>query len=175
MCLCASSLPLRRSTRSSASCSSDSSSTRTRRSPINERPIRTPSRSPSTALSDSAKVAVTCLATSIVTSQVSDEPEHAPPQLSREWFSSGTAVSVTFVPSANCSEQSGGQLIPGPVTLPAPDTETSSVRDAGPPPSPPPPPPAGSGANIAVTFRAWVIVTTHWPDPEQSPDQLSNI
>ena len=78
----------------------------------------------------------------------------------------GVAVSVTTVPSLNEAAQVAPQLIPAGelVTDPEPDPVFETVNVC-----------VGTVLNVAVTDRAWLIVTWHCPVPEQpSPLQPAN-
>ncbi len=109
----------------------------------------------------SAKVAVTARAWLIVTWQVELEPEQSPDQPVNADPADAVAVSVTTAPSPKLAEHVAPQLIPlgleSTEPLPAPARVTVSV--CGTP-------------KVAVTSRAWLIVTWHVVlVPEQSPDQ----
>jgi hypothetical protein len=73
-----------------------------------------------------AKVAVTDLASSIRTEQGDAVPEHAPPQPVKTWPEGAVAVSSTVEFTACVAAHVDGQLIPPPVIVPLPETETVS-------------------------------------------------
>ena len=52
------------------------------------------------------------------------------------------------------------------VTVPEPVPDLVTVNVKGPPPE---------VAKVAVTDRAWVIETTHEPEPVHAPDQPENV
>jgi hypothetical protein len=113
-------------------------------------------------------VAVTLFAPLIVTVQVVAAPLHAPPQLVKAAPVSGVAVRVTVEPAVWFTVQFVApepQLIPPPVTVPSPVTETPSGKsDAG-----------GFGlapVNEAWTLFAELIVTEQVGDvPAHAPAQ----
>jgi hypothetical protein len=111
-------------------------------------------------------VAVTLFAASMVTTQVSELPEHAPLQPPNVNPELAVAVSVTGVPATKLAEHRPGQSIgPGDddtAPPPAPDVPTESTKVMG---------PTGPGANVAVTPRAALIVTTQLPVPVHAPLQ----
>jgi hypothetical protein len=86
--------------------------------------------------------------------QSEDHPVNADP-------AAAVAVSVTRVPSPKFAEHVDPQLMPAglDVTVPLPAPAFVTVSACGKP-------------NVAVTSRAWLIVTWHVVlVPEQSPDQ----
>jgi hypothetical protein len=95
----------------------------------------------------------------MVTEQVSDRLVHAPVHPPKELPELGVAVSVTTVPALKVAEQRPGQSIgPGddataPLPVPAIPTESANV--------------CGSRLNVAVTFRAALIVTVQVLVPVQ--------
>ncbi|MEY4366046.1 MAG: hypothetical protein RLZZ305_1390 [Actinomycetota bacterium] len=110
-------------------------------------------------------VAVTFLASDIVTVHVVDDPEHAPPQPRNSPVPDGVAVSVTDVPSANdfahVPEPSMQPVIPDgleSMVPPSPMTVTARVFAPG-----------GTRENVAVTDLSAAIVRLHVDEPEQSP------
>jgi hypothetical protein len=113
------------------------------------------------------KAAVTDCAWSRVTEQVAPLPVHAPDQPSNVCPVPGVAVRVTTVPAPYTSEQNVSpfphRIVPGlDVTTPLPVTDTSSVYVCS--------------VNVAVTERAWLIVTVHGADPEHpSPLKPLNV
>jgi hypothetical protein len=132
------------------------------------RPV-TATLSSTSAVEPPEKVAVTLRAALIVTEHVRADPLHASPQPVNVSPVLGVAVSVTFVPDASVAEQvvpPSPQLIPPPVTVPLPVTETVSgnvVGEADPP------------EKLAVTFLSPVIVTVQVePLVLVHPDQLVN-
>src|SRR5688500_12644442 len=106
-----------------------------------------------------------------MTSAHAPVPVHPPLHPPNVWFAPGVAVSVTVVPCANVAEHVPVVASPAlvhampagtDVTVPEPlAIVTVSARLAS--------------ANVAVTDRASVIVTTHAPVPEQAPDQPVNV
>ncbi len=83
-----------------------------------------------------------------------DQPPNAEPDV-------GVPVRVTAVPGAYRCEQALGQLMPVPVTVPAPATETVSE---------------GNAVKVAVMLWSELIVTVHVPVPAQPPpDQPANV
>ena len=110
-----------------------------------------------------AKVAVTAWSELIVTVHV-PVPQHPPPdQPVKLEPDPGEAVSVTTAPDAKLCEQTLGQAIPPPETLPEPAPARLTVRPcAG----------GGFGVKVAVTDRSELIVTVHVPVPlHPPPDQ----
>jgi hypothetical protein len=109
------------------------------------------------------KVAVTDLAASIVTLQVSDGPLHAPVHPEKTEAADGTAVNVTTVLRLYGSEQSAPQAIPAGLELtvprPLPAVVTVSNR-------------VGTTVvvKVAVTDLAASIVTLQPADPVHAPD-----
>src|SRR5262249_32670995 len=76
------------------------------------------------------KLAETARGWFISTWQVTCVPEHAPPQPRKTEPDAGVAIRVTIVPSLKAFEQScvlTPQEIPGPLTRPAPATETFRI------------------------------------------------
>jgi hypothetical protein len=110
--------------------------------------------------------AVTDLAAVICTVQVGIVPLHDPAQPEKVAPVAGVAVSVTVAFTAGVAVQVVEplpQLIPGPVTVPAPETETVSRKPA---------PPAMPPTKVAVTLFDWFISTVQVvPDPPQAPVQ----
>ena len=111
----------------------------------------------------SAKLAVTVRAWSIVTVQVSAVPEQdAPPQPRKVLLACGVAVSVTEVPSLKDALHVAPQFTPAgfEVTAPGPDVATLNGK---------------VGTKLAVTVRAWSIVTVQVvvATPAQAPPQLT--
>lgn len=93
-------------------------------------------------------------------------PEHPPPlQPANVEPDEGLALSVTFVPGAYLLEHVPGHEIPAGLllTLPEPDPPTATVSE-------------GSKSNVAVTLESALIVTVHFPVPEQpAPLQPENV
>src|SRR5882762_3014927 len=117
----------------------------------------------------SVKVAVTDLAASIVTLQVTDEPLHAPVHPEKTETADGAAVNVTTVLRLYASEQSAPHAIPAGLELtvprPLPAVVTVSNR-------------VGTTVvvKVAVTDFARSIVTSQVLDaPLQAPDQPAKI
>jgi hypothetical protein len=110
--------------------------------------------------------AVTDLAAAICTVQVGVAPLHAPPQPENVAPAAGVAVSVTVAFTDGVVLQVVAplpQLIPVPVTVPDPKTETVSRKPA--PPTVPP-------AKVAVTlFDSFIRTVQVVPDPPQAPVQ----
>lgn len=77
-----------------------------------------------------------------------------------------TALRVTFVPPRYGSEQSAPHVMPVGFEVIVPEDPPFSVFDTE--------SVCESTVNVAVTFRASVIVTTHAPEPEHAPPQLEN-
>src|SRR3954451_9376811 len=104
-----------------------------------------------------ANVAVTERAWSMVTGQVPVPEQPAPVQPVKSEPVSGVAVSVTDVPKAKSCVHVAPQSIPAGLELtdpvPVPSVETFRV--------------SVFRVNVAVTERAWSIVTTQSPVPEQ--------
>jgi len=91
-------------------------------------------------------------------------PVHAPPQPVNAPVT-GVAVRVTGLPLAKFAlHEATKQLIPAglEVTKPVPDTDTLRGE-------------VGPAVNVAVTDRAWLIVTWQVPLPVQSPDQCAKL
>jgi hypothetical protein len=88
-------------------------------------------------------------------------PLHAPLQPVNVDPVAAAAVSVTEVPLAYCAEQVAPQSMPDGelVAVPDPVPALVTVRVCG----------GGGTSNVAVTERAWSIVTTHVPVPLQPP------
>jgi hypothetical protein len=104
---------------------------------------------------------VTARAWVIVTWQVAIGPVQSPDQPVNADPAAWVAVSVTRVPSPKLAEHVDPQLIPAglDVTVPLPAPALVTVSVCGKP-------------KVAVTSRAWFIVTWHVVlVPEQSPDQ----
>jgi hypothetical protein len=103
------------------------------------------------------KAAVTDSAWVMVTWQV-PVPEHPPPLQPSNVELDGMAVSVTTVPWSYASVQSPPQLMPAgllvTVPLPVPDFETVNSHTL---------------MKVAVTDRAWSMVTWQVPVPEHPP------
>ena len=95
-------------------------------------------------------------------------PLHAPDHPAKVDPRAALAVNVTDVVEVYASEQSEPQLIPTGelVTIPAPVPALVTVRVKGPPPL---------VLKVAVTDRAWVIDTTHEPEPVQAPDHAEKV
>ena len=114
--------------------------------------------------------AVTDLAAAICTVQVGVAPLHAPPQPENVAPAAGVAVSVTVAFTDGVVLQVVAplpQLIPVPVTVPDPKTETVSRKPA--PPTVPP-------AKVAVTlFDSFIRTVQVVPDPPQAPVQPVNV
>jgi len=92
-------------------------------------------------------------------------PEQPPPlQPANVEPVEGVALSVTFVPGAYLLEHVPGHEIPAGLllTLPEPDPPTATASE-------------GSVLNVAVTLRSALIVTVHFPVPEQPPLQPENV
>lgn len=93
-------------------------------------------------------------------------PEQPPPlQPAKLEPDEGAALSVTVVPDAYLLEHVPGHEIPAGLLLtpPEPDPPTATVSE-------------GSVANVAVTLRSALIVTMHFPVPEQpAPCQPENV
>ena len=110
------------------------------------------------------KLACTCVSLEIVTLQVGDVPEQAPPQFTKFRPGAGVAVRVTVVPCANLAEQ----LLPhviwvenapavSLVTVPEPPLPIDSVN---------------TGVKVAVTFSASLTVSVQFRSaPLQAPLQ----
>jgi hypothetical protein len=106
-----------------------------------------------------AKVAVTVVATAMVTAHVA-VPEQPPPlQAVKVEPAAGVAVSVTVLPLGKLPEHVAPQLIPAGelVTVPLPAPVMLKVRVTG------------CRPKVAVTVVAAVTVTAHVPVPEQLP------
>ena len=118
-------------------------------------------------------VAVTDLAWSIVTLHV-PVPVHAPDQLANTEVPTSltalaaatirAAASETVVPPVYVAAHVAPQLIPAgtEVTIPPPVPARTTVRSKL------------SLVNVAVTLRAWLMVTVHAPVPVHAPDQPAN-
>lgn len=105
--------------------------------------------------------AVTLLADAIETEQVVRVPEQAPVQPRNFAPAEGFATSVTVEPGLSFAVQTRPQLIPPPVTVPFPETDTESVIVL-----------AGGAEKLAVTVFADVIETVHVGKvPLQAPPQ----
>jgi hypothetical protein len=117
----------------------------------------------------SVKVAVTDVAASIVTLQVTDEPLHAPVHPEKTEAADGAAVNVTTVLTLYASEQSAPQAIPAGLELtvprPLPAVVTVSNR-------------VGSTVvvKVAVTvFVASIVMLQVLDAPLQAPDQPAKV
>jgi hypothetical protein len=127
-----------------------------------------PDRVTDSACTCRANVAVTLRASLMLTVQVLDVPEHAPPQPENDDPAAALAVNVTLVPSANSAEQAAPQSMPaGSLTtdpVPEPVRETSIVCVS-----------ASAGAKAAVTLRDSVMLTVQVAAvPVHAPPQPAN-
>src|SRR4029450_11825096 len=88
------------------------------------------------------------------------EPEHPPPQFPKREPLPAAALRLTWVPELYVCPQSLPQLIrPSPlVTVPVPLPPFCTVNAKF---------PGGFWVKVAVTDRAWSMVTTQLPVPEQ--------
>ena len=105
---------------------------------------------------------MTFLAEVIWSVHVSVDPEHAPLHPTNRAPAAGAAVSVTWVPRRYPSVQSEPHEIPlgDEVTVPRPFVLTPRRYL--------------TRSKVAVTLRAWVIVTVHVDVPLQAPDHPAN-
>jgi hypothetical protein len=126
-----------------------------------------PSRNTDTSpvVDDGVKVAVTALLRSTVTVQVTAVPEQAPPQPVNVDPKDANAVRVTWVPAGYVALHVLPQSIPlvCDVTMPNPVPSRETPKDQ-----------LLRRLNVAVTFRAWVMLTTHVPSPVQAPLHPAN-
>jgi hypothetical protein len=155
------------------------------------------------AVGDPENAAVTDVAAVIVTVHVAAVPLHAPPQPVNLAPAAGAAVSTTLDPVATSAVQVAPpvpQLIPPPVTLPLPATDTERTTVVGVPPekdaltlfallietvqvvavplqAPPQPekvaPEAGVAVNVTLAPSDWLAVHAVAPLPQLIPPPVT--
>ena len=94
-------------------------------------------------------------------------PEQAPDQPEKIEVELGVALRVTVVSTPKLALHVEPQLMPAGelVTVPPPSPAFVTKSEK----------PGGFAVKVAVTERAWVMLTEHDPVPEQAPDQPEKI